>query len=74
MNRIDFELQLENLEERLKNDRDRTYQYKMSKRNWLQRFFNIKPDMSFCDMCIMQDRLFTIKNMSNKYDESKTKN
>ena len=36
--------------------REKYYQYLMAKRNWFQRLFNIKPDMSFYDEMTFKSR------------------
>jgi hypothetical protein len=38
--------------------RQRYYDYLMKKRNWFQRFFNLKPDMSFYDSIVLKS-MFT---------------
>ncbi len=67
MDRNKVEQELEDLEIRLKKDKQITFNHKMLNRNFIQRFLNIKPNMKFCDMCICQDRIFSTKMILNKY-------
>ena len=66
MTSSEFEKEIKDLELRIKSQRKETLDYKLKNRNLFYKLFNIQPDMSFCDMCLNQDRIFTTKMLIEK--------
>ncbi len=51
----------------MQKDKDKVYNSKLNKRNWFQKLFNIKPDMSFVNMCQTQQYICCVKDINERY-------